>query len=268
MILLAAKLWAFIRRDFLSMISYRLAFILQVGGMFLSIAAFYFLTGMIDPEAEGLNGIRPFDFVLIGLAFLSYFSTALYAFAQRIRREQMMGTLEAMLVSPTRTHIVVFASATWDFTYGAFRILLYLGFAVFVFNITLNVNSWTALLLGVVLTLLSSAGIGILSASFIIYFKRGDPINFALSGMTTLFGSAFFPVEQLPDWLEPFADLVPLQWSLKVVRGALLQGQTIADLQTPLTVLAGLTVVLLPAGVWASRFAIRKAKREGSLIQY
>ena len=58
----------------------------------------------------------------------------------------MLGTLEAMLVSPTRTHVVVFASATWDFTYGAFRILLYLAFAVFVFGVTLNVNSWSALL--------------------------------------------------------------------------------------------------------------------------
>ena len=52
------------------------------------------------------------------------------------------------------------------------------------------------------LTLLSSAGVGILSASFIIYFKRGDPINFLLSGATTFLGSVFFPVEQLPDWAQ------------------------------------------------------------------
>jgi ABC-2 type transport system permease protein len=267
-ILTLAKLWAFIRRDFLSMVSYRLAFFLQIAGMFLSLLAFFFMTKMWDPAAEGLDGIPPFDFLLIGLAFLSYFSTALHAFASRIRNEQMMGTLEAMLVSPTRTQIVVFASAAWDFTYGAFRILLYLAFAVFVFDVTLRVNSWSAMFLGVALTLLSSAGIGVLSASFIIYFKRGDPINFLLSGATTLFGSAFFPVEQLPDWIEPVAKFVPLAWSLRVIRGALLQGKTLADLREPLMILFVLTVVLLPSGLWASRFAIRKAKREGSLVQY
>ena len=258
--LVAAKLWAFIRRDFLSMVSYRLSFVLQLGGMFLSLTAFYFMTRMWNPSAEGLNGMPPFDYVLIGLAFLSYFSTALYAFASRIRGEQMMGTLEAMLVSPTRTHIVVFASATWDFTYGAFRILLYLGFAVLVFNVTLNVNSWPALFLGVVLTLMSSAGVGILSASFIIYFKRGDPINFALSGATTLFGSVFFPVEQLPETWRWVADFVPLAWSLKVVRGAMLQGQTMADLQQPLTVLLVLTIVLLPAGAVVIRRQLRRSQ--------
>jgi len=263
-----AKLWAFIRRDFLSMVSYRLAFVLQLFGMFFSLAAFFFMTKMMDPDAVGLNGIPPFDYLLIGLAFLSYFSTALYAFASRIRGEQMLGTLEAMLVTPTRTHVVIFASAAWDFTYGAFKILLYLAFATLVFGVKLNVNSWSGLLLGVVLTLLSSAGIGILSASFILYFKRGDPINFLLSGATTLFGSVFFPVEQLPEWIQGVSKLVPLAWSLRVVRGALLQGQTFAELQQALMILAGLTVVLLPAGLWASRFAIRKAKREGSLIQY
>ena len=136
MILTLAKLWAFIRRDFLSMVSYRLAFVLQLFGMLFSLAAFFFMTKMMDPNAKGLNGIPPFDYLLIGLAFLSYFSTALHAFASRIRREQMMGTLEAMLVSPTRTHVVVFASAAWDFTYGAFRILLYLGLAVLLFGVT------------------------------------------------------------------------------------------------------------------------------------
>jgi ABC-2 type transport system permease protein len=134
--------------------------------------------------------------------------------------------------------------------------------------VQLNVNSWPTLVLGVVLTLLSSAGVGILSASFIIYFKRGDPINFLLSGATMLFGSVFFPVEQLPDWIQGVSKVVPLAWSLRVVRGSLLQGQTFAELGDALLILTGLTIVLLPSGLWASRFAIRKAKREGSLIQY
>ncbi len=265
---LLAKLYAFIRRDFLSMISYRLAFLLQVLGMFFSIAAFYFMTKMMNPQSEGLNGIPPFEYLLVGLAFLSYFSTALYAFAAKIRQEQMMGTLEAMLVSPTPTSIVIFASAAWDFTWGAFRIFLYLLLAKLAFGLELQINSLGALALGVALTLLSSAGIGILSASFILYFKRGDPINFLLSGATTFLGSVFFPVEQLPEWLQGFSTFVPLSWSLRVVRGALLQGKSFGELQTELLVLAGLTAVLLPFGLWASRFAIRQAKREGSLIQY
>lgn len=262
------KLYAFLRRDFLSLVSYRLAFLLQLLGMFFSILAFYFMTKMMDPHAAGLNGIPPFDYLLTGLAFLSYFSTALYAFAEKIRGEQMLGTLEAMLVTPTRTHLVILASASWDFTYGAIKIGLYLLFATLLFGVKLHVTSLAALFLGVALTLLTSAGIGVLSASFILYFKRGDPINFLLSGLSSFFGSVFFPVEQLPDWLQPVSRLVPMAWSLEVVRGALLRGRTLAELRVPLFVLLGLAVVLLPLALWASRIAIRAAKREGSLIQY
>ena len=268
MILNLLKLWAFIKRDFLSEISYRLAFLMQVGGMFMSLLAFYFLTKMIDPNAKGLNGIPPFDWLLIGLAFQFYFSTALYSFSARVRNEQMLGTLEAMLVSPTPTSMVIFSSAAWDFTYGAIRIAIYMLFATLFFGVSLHVTSPLALAIGIVLTLLSSAGLGILSASFILYFKRGDPINFLLSGTTTFFGSVFFPVEQLPEWIQPVSSYLPVFWSLRVVRGSLLSGSSLADLQGDLLALAGLTVVLLPLGVYCSRFAIRRAKKEGTLIQY
>jgi ABC-2 type transport system permease protein len=262
------KLAAFVKRDFLSEISYRLAFFMQVAGIFLSLLAFYYLTGMIDPEAEGLDGIRPFDWLMIGLAFQYYFSTALFAFSAKIRNEQVLGTLEAMLVSPTPTSIVIFSSAAWDFTYGGIRVLIYLFFAALVFQVHLYATGLGALALGIVLTLLSSAGLGILSASFILYFKRGNPINFLLSGTTTLFGSVFFPVEQLPKFVRPVSDFLPVTWSLRIVRGALLQGKGFSDLGRELLALAVLTAILLPLGLFCSRFAIRRAKREGTLVQY
>ena len=262
------KLFAFVKRDFLSEGSYRLAFFMQIGGMLFSLVAFYFLTKMIDPQAEGLNGIPPFEWLLIGLAFQFYFTSALYSFSAKIRSEQLLGTLEAMLVSPTPTSMVIFSSAAWDFTYGAIRVLVYLVFATLVFGVRFHAESLGALGLGVALTLLSSAGLGILSASFILYFKRGDPVNFLLSGATILLGNVFFPVEQLPEWVRPFSDYLPVTWSMRVVRGALLQGQSFAQLQDELLVLAGLTAILLPSGLICSRFAIRRAKREGTLVQY
>lgn len=262
------KLWAFLQRDFLSEVSYRLAFLMQVAGMFLSLLAFYFMTKMIDPATEGLDGIPPFDWLLVGLAFQFYFSTALYSFSAKVRNEQVLGTLEAMLVSPTPTSIVIFSSAAWDFTYGGIRVLIYMLFATLIFGVELHVTSPAALLLGVMLTLLSSAGLGILAASFVLYFKRGDPINFLLSGTTTLLGTVFFPVEKLPLWLQPLSDFLPITWSLRVVRGSLLQGRSFEQLRHELALLALMTAVLLPLGLICSRFAIRRAKREGTLVQY
>jgi len=262
------KLWAFIKRDFQSEVSYRLAFVLQVGGMFLSLLAFFYMTGMIDPDAKGLDGIRPFDWMLVGLSFQFYFSAALFAFSQKIRDEQVLGTLEAMLVSPTPTSLVIFSSAAFGFTYGAIRVMVYMAFAVLVFGVELYARGLGAFAVGAALTLLSSVGLGILSASFILYFKRGNPINLVLSGATTFLGSVFFPVEQLPEWIQPASAYLPVTWSMKIVRGSLLQGKGFGELRNELLILLVMTIVLLPTGLICSRFAIRRAKREGSLVHY
>jgi len=265
---LLTKIWAFLVRDFLSDASYRLAFILQLGGMFFAVAVFFYGSRMVNPATVGLDGVEPFPWLLVGVAFQLYFSTALYSFAAKVRSEQVLGTLEAMLVSPTPTSVVIFSSTAWDFTWGAVRLLVYLVAAVFVFGVKLHVTSPSALALGVGLTLLSSAGIGMLSASFILYFKRGDPINFLLSMGTTFFGNVIFPSKLLPRPIQWISEWLPMSWSLQVVRGALLKGSSLAEVAGPIGRLAILTAVLVPAGLLGARIAIRKAKREGTLVQY
>jgi ABC-2 type transport system permease protein len=236
--------------------------------MFFAVAVFFFGSRMVDPQTAGLDGVEPFPWLLVGIAFQIYFSTALYSFAEKVRGEQVLGTLEAMLVSPTPTSVVIFSSTAWDFTWGAVRLLVYLLCAVFVFGVKLNVTSPLALVLGVGLTLLSSAGIGMLSASFILYFKRGDPINFLLSMGTTFFGNVIFPSKVLPHAIQWVSDWLPMSWSLQIVRGALLKGESFRDVTGPLARLAVLTAVLVPLGLWGARIAIRKAKHEGTLVQY
>lgn len=262
------KLWAFLKRDFQSEVSYRVAFLFQLAGMFFSVTVFHFVSKVMNPAAPGFNGIDPFPWILVGLAFQYYFSAALFSFSAKIRNEQVLGTLEAMLVSPTPTSLVIFSSAAWDFAWGGMRVVFYLLIATVVFGVQLHFTSLPALALGTLLTLLSSAGLGILSASFVLYFKRGDPVNFFLSALTTLFGSAFFPVEQLPERYRFISSYIPITWSLRIVRGSLLQGRSLAELRGDLAHLAVLTLVLVPLGLVCSRFAIRRAKREGSLVQY
>jgi hypothetical protein len=55
---------------------------------------------------------------------------------------------------------------------------------------------------------------------------------------------------------------------LRIVRGSLLQDRGLVDLQSEISMLALLTAILLPGGLVCSRYAIRRAKKEGTLIQY
>jgi ABC-2 type transport system permease protein len=85
---------------------------------------------------------------------------------------------------------------------------------------------------------------------------------------TSFFGNVFIPSKQLPPAVQWISDWVPMSWSLKVVRDALLKGASFGDVAGPIGRLAVLTAVLVPLGLLGARIAIRKAKREGSLVQY
>jgi hypothetical protein len=86
----------------------------------------------------------------------------------------------------------------WDFTWGRVRLLVYLLCAVFVFGVKLNVASPRRSAAGMALTLCRPPGSGCSPASFILYFKRGDPINFSLPMGRRFFGNVFFPSKLLP----------------------------------------------------------------------
>lgn len=96
------KGYSFIKRDFQIEISYKLSFLFQFMGIFLSVITFYFISVMIGnsdiPSLEVYGGDY-FSFVLIGIALELYIFTSITSFSSSIRNRQIMGTLESMLVT-------------------------------------------------------------------------------------------------------------------------------------------------------------------------
>ncbi len=263
--------WAFLWKDFLVATSYRLAFIFQVFGIALTLALFYFLARLIDtsmnPYLDRYGGDY-FSFVLIGVAVSNYLSTGLNAFAARIRDEQVLGTLEAILSTPTRFSTYLLSSAIWNFLWASFTIIIYLIFGVLFFDLQMENPNLPVAFLFLSLTVVAFSSLGILAASFILVMKRGNPVNWVFTSLSRLLGGVYFPVSVLPDWLQKGAYLLPLTYSLEGMRMALLTGGTLADLHRELIALVIFTAVALCLGIFSARFAIERARRDGTLGQY
>jgi len=117
------------------------------------------------------------------------------------------------------------------------------------------------------LTVLAFSGIGILSASFTMVFKRVDPVNFLFGSASTLLGGVFYPITILPKWLQPISYLVPLTYSLRGMRRAIMPGEPLSALVTDVLPLMLFAAILLPLGFMAFRYAVKRANIEGSLTQ-
>ena len=267
---LLATLAAFLKRDFLIEISYRTSFVMQAFGVFFSSLLWYFVARLVDAPrtTPGLQGMDYFAFVLTGVALLHYQASAMLSFAGKIRTEQMSGTLEAMLVTPTPIGTIVLGSALWDFLLSSVKVLAYLLVGSLIFGVVLHLENLLPALLIIGLTILAFSGIGILGAAFVLYLKRGDPITYLAGAGSALFGNVFYPPEDMPAWMETLSSLLPITHALRALRGSLVRGEPLAALLPDLQILLLFIAVLLPAGILAFRFAVRKARQEGSLVQY
>jgi ABC-2 type transport system permease protein len=262
---------SFLKRDASLAVSYRLSFILQIGGIFLSVASFYFLSKLFGsalvPQLAEYGGDY-FSFVLIGLAFTGYLGLSLSSFASSIREGQMTGTLEIMLLSPTRLSVILLSSSIWPYLLMTVQIIVYmvLGALVFGFDVS-NVNILTALVV-LVLSIASFSGFGILSAAMVLIVKKGDPIAWLFGGVTTLLSGVYYPISVLPDWLTPLSRILPMTYALDAMRLAMLKGYSLYDIRLDILVLAGFALVLTPLSFFAFRSALKRAKIEGSLLHY
>ena len=98
--------------------------------------------------------------------------------------------------------------------------------------------------------------------------KRGDPINFLLTNAAALLGGVYYPITVLPEWLQLVAALLPVTYSLRAMRLALVQGHSLKALLPDVAGLLVFSAAIIPLSLMAFRYAVRRAKVNGSLVQY
>ncbi len=265
------KLWAFVKRDFIMEKSYRMAFVMRFVGIFFSTATFFFIAKLfgkgINPYLKAYGGDY-FSFVLIGIAFSGFLSVGLSSFSGSISAAQAQGTLEAMLVTPTKITQIILSSSVWNFMFTSLSVVVYLVIGSLFFGASLAKANYPAAFLVLFLTIMLFSSIGIISASFIMVFKRGDPVNWIFSSLSSLLSGTFFPIAVLPLWLQKIAFVFPLFYALKAMRQALLLGYSLQAMSYDLLMLTGMTLAILPISIWSFGRAVRQAKIDGSLGTY
>lgn len=261
---------AFVVRDYLRDVSYRLAFVLSFSGIFVSTFGFFFVSRLIDPDAALLPAQYEgnyFAFVLTGIAFSSYFGVGLRSFAEALRMAQVKGTLEAMLISPTPLSMIVIGSALWSYLLTSFRVVLYLLLG-WILGVRFDAPNLLAGAVALLLAIVAFAAVGIASASFIMVTKRGDPFTFFFGLTANLFGGVFFPIEALPGYLQWIGRLLPITYALNAIRDALLFGASWRAIAPDLLVLGMFALLLLPLTLYGFRRAVQRARLDGSLAHY
>lgn len=262
---IAWKARAFFKRDFFTDLSYKFSFALQVVDVLVGVGAYYFLARVIGRSA--FRGYEPFAFILVGVAVNGYMSTLLVCYANSIRGSHPLGTLKMVLATPTSPVSFVLLSSLYPMIRALFDALLYL-LGGYLLGLSLaKVNIPVALLI-FLLSECAFSSIGILSATFTLVSKRGDPLLWLFGGLSWLLGGVYYPIAILPGFLRRAAQLLPITHALVAMRAALLEHASAAALSRQIAILAVFGLVGLPLSLLAFHLGVRWAKITGTLSDF
>jgi ABC-2 type transport system permease protein len=267
----ATKLPAFLRRDFLIAWSYRVGFFSDLANLAAQMALFFFVGELIDagqlPTYGGAE-VTYLEFVALGIVLNVFVQVALSRTSEALRTEQMIGTLEALLTTPTATATVQVGSAAFDLVYMPIRTGILLLFMALVVGLDLHASGAMPALVLMLAFIPFVWGLGISTAAAILTFRRGSGMMGLGTLVLGLASGAFFPLSVLPAWVASVAEYNPLAIAIEGLRETLLGGTGWAGIADDLTVLIPISAVSVAIGSLLFRLALRRERRRGTLGLY
>jgi len=253
---------ALFMRDLIIDLRQRLIYLFLVAEAGLALISYAFLARVFGTARP--DGYAPLPFLLVGIALTDSLTTLLVYLSQGVRNLQQPGTLKALLampISPTRLMSVSMpypaARAVLDFS-------LFLGVAI-ALGLPVGAMNTGATVVVFLLAALAMMSLAMISASFAVAFKRGDPVRWALASATWLLSGVLYPTGVLPPLLAKLAWLLPTTHALSAIRATLIDGATLWSIRHDVAVLSGFALVGIPIGLWSFHTAVNYARREGTL---
>ena len=266
-----AKLPAFLRRDFLTALSYRVYFVSDVLGLFSQALLFYFVGEMVDtgelPSYDG-SSTTYLEFVAVGVAVGVFVQFALTRVASALRQEQLQGTLEAMLATPTAPGTIQVGSVMFDLVYIPVRTVVFLVVMTAAFGLDFQASGALPAALVLIAFIPFVWGLGVLSAAAILTVRRGAGVAAIAGGLLALLSGAYFPVRLLPQWLQEVAEWNPIAIALDSMRSSLIGGADWEAVAGDIAVLVPASALSLLVGLAVFRLALRHERGRGTLGVY
>lgn len=267
----ARKVPAFLRRDLLVLLSYRAAFASDVLLIVVQAVMFGFLAELVDPsQLPTYNGVRAsyFEFVMVGVVIATVTGLLLQRVATAIRQEQMIGTLESVLVTPTSPATLQAGSVAFDVLFIPFRMAALLLLVSLALGLGFDGAGVAPSVVVLAVFVPFVWGLGLVAAAAIVTFRRGEGLVGVAMSLLGLASGAFFPLMLLPAWLQAVAEANPVAIVMEGVRQALIGGAGWDGVGRSVLLLAPVSAVALLVGVAAFRAALAREHRRGTLGLY
>ncbi|MFO1013718.1 MAG: ABC transporter permease [Caulobacteraceae bacterium] len=184
-----------------------------------------------NPEAITAYNIVP------GLLGIILSMTLVMMTALGVTRERERGTLESLLATPVQPIEVMVGKLAPYVVVGLLQAIVILVMAKVLFAVPMA-GGWISLALGVMLFIIASLALGFLISTVAQTQLQAFQLSFFYMLPSILLSGFMFPFRGMPIWAQWIGQVIPVTHFLRVVRGALLKGESIGGLAPELLALA------------------------------
>jgi ABC-2 type transport system permease protein len=200
------------------------------------------------------EGVTSFN-IVPGLLAIILSMTLVMMTAMAVTREVERGTMESLLSTPATAVEVMIGKLLPYVAVGVIQTFVVLVLARVLFSVPMaqTVAGWFALSVGIVLFITSNLALGYLISTVVRSQLQAMQVSFFYL-LPSLFLSGFmFPFAGLPVWAQYIGEVLPITHFLRVVRGALLKGQVLADMGPNLLALGAFLIAVATLTLARSR---------------
>ena len=202
----------------------------------------------IQTEGAVLGDFSYFDFIAPGLMAMTVMMSVMTGLPAAISHEREVGTLDGMMVAPINRLAIILGKTLAQTARGMLQGTLILALAVALFGVTIHGSIlliFALLLLGV----FSFVGLGVVITSFAKDQETAMMVMMALMFPMMLLSGVFFPIEQMPWFMQYISKFLPLTYAATALRKVMVFGVGVPMITTELAVLIGFGVVMTTIAV-------------------
>jgi ABC-2 type transport system permease protein len=265
-----SRVLALARAGFLTDASYRVGMLISLAGLVATMVPVYLIARAMQPMMEGVirgQGGEYFAFVLVGMMTTYFVATATGALPGAVSSGVRNGTLEALLATPASLPTLLAGLAAYPLLWTLLR-----GCVLVATGTLLGARfAWggaAASLVILALIVLAYVPFGLIGAALTLAFRTTGPLQQAVLTVSMLLGGVYYPTHVVPAWIRPLADAVPLTYGLRALRRTLLEGAPPLAVAGDVGALALFALGGMAVGAGALAWALRYARRTGTLAQY
>lgn len=217
---------------------------------------------LVKPYRVAVQGTVPgnpnyFEFLAPGMMMMVMMFSVMMGLPRAISHEKEVGTFDGILAAPTSRLSIIVGKTISSSVRGIIQGAVVLALALLLFGVTVN-GSLAVVMLLLLLAIYSFIGMGITIASVSSDEETAQTIMTALQFPMMFLSGVFFPIQQMPWYMQTLSKALPLTYASQAMRKVIVLGAGPGDILTEVAVLLAFGTAFLLVSIPLFQRAMRR----------